>query len=68
MSLADLEDYVAFGVGKPAHSVKVFREPGIFDTWPELKPFLERYVPDSILSTPSWHCLQKRMEESLRGR
>ncbi len=68
VSLADLEDNVASGVGKSSHKVKVFHELGMFNTWLELKPFLERYVLASILNTPSWHCLQKRMQEYLRGR
>ncbi|KAF8341836.1 hypothetical protein F5887DRAFT_1062436 [Amanita rubescens] len=68
VSLADLEDSVASGVGKSTHKVKVFHELGMFDTWPKLKLFLERYVPASILNTPSWRCLQKRMQEYLRGR
>ncbi|KAF8326242.1 hypothetical protein F5887DRAFT_1144981 [Amanita rubescens] len=66
--LADLDDSVASGVGKPAHKFKMFHELGMFDTWPKLKLFLERYVPASILNTPSWRCLQKRMQEYLRGR
>ena len=66
VSLADLEDNVASGVGKPQHTVEVFHDLGMFDTWAKLKPFLERYVPASILNTPSWRCLQKRMQEYLR--
>ncbi|KAF8338586.1 hypothetical protein F5887DRAFT_1236729 [Amanita rubescens] len=68
VSLADLEDSVASGVGKSTHKVKVFHELGMFNTWPKLKLFLERYVPASILNAPSWRCLQKRMQEYLRGR
>ena len=68
VSLADLADSVASGVGKPTHNVKAFHELEMFDTWPKLKLFLERYVPASILNTPSWRCLQKRMQEYLLGR
>ena len=68
VSLADLEDGVAAGVGKPTHDVKLFHELGMFGTWPKLKSFLERYVPASTFNTLSWRCLQKRMQEYLRGR
>jgi hypothetical protein len=64
VSLADLEDNVASGVGKPTHRVNVFHE---LDTWPKLKLFLERYA-SSILNNPSWRCLQKRMQQYLQGR
>jgi hypothetical protein len=43
LSLADLEDD-ASGVSKP-NAVQLFHELGMFDTWPKLKSFLERYVP-----------------------
>ena len=65
VSLADLGDNVASGVGKPTHRVNVIHE---LDTWPKLKLFLERCVLASIVNTPSWRCLQKRMQEYLQGR
>lgn len=62
LPLADLiEDTISY-------EVQVFHELGMFDTWPKLKRFLERYVPASILETPSGHRLQQRMREYLLGR
>ncbi|KAF8343670.1 hypothetical protein F5887DRAFT_1134740 [Amanita rubescens] len=48
--------------------VEVFHELGMFDTWPKLKSFFERYVPASVLETPSGYRLQQRMREYLLGR
>ena len=68
LSLADLEDAMASGVSKPARGVKVFHELGMFDTWPKLKSFVERYVPPSIMQSHSGYGLQVRMQEYLLGR
>jgi hypothetical protein len=68
VSLADLEDNVAPGVGKPPHTVEVFHELGMFDTWPKLMNFFGRYVPASFLENPSGYRLQQRMREYLLGR
>ena len=68
VSLADLEDNVASGVGKPLHTVKVFHELGMFDTWPKLMNFFGRYVPASFLENSSGYRLQQRMQEYLLGR
>jgi len=68
VSLADLEDNVASGVGKPPHTVKVFHELGMFDTWPKLMNFFGRYVPASFLENSSGYRLQQRMREYLLGR
>ncbi|KAF8352173.1 hypothetical protein F5887DRAFT_16705 [Amanita rubescens] len=68
LSLADLEEGMASGVSKPAEGVEVFHELGMFDTWPKLKSFVERYVPLSILESHSGYGLQVRMQEYLLGR
>jgi hypothetical protein len=68
LSLADLEEAMASGVSKRAQGVEVFYELGMFDTWPKLKSFVERYVPLSILQSHSGHGLQVRMQEYLLGR
>jgi hypothetical protein len=65
LSLAELEDDKVSGVSKPANAVQVFHNLGMFDTWPKMKSFLERYVPASILESPSGYRLQKRMREYL---
>jgi hypothetical protein len=67
LSLAELGEAMASGVSKP-EGVKLFFELGMFDTWPKLKPFLERYIPASILETPSGYRLQVRIREYLLGR
>ncbi|KAM6498797.1 hypothetical protein JOM56_006745, partial [Amanita muscaria] len=68
LPLEDLEDHRASGVSKPAESVILFHELGMFDTWPKLKAFLERYVPASFSETPSGYRLQQRIREYLLGR
>jgi len=67
VSLAELKGTMASGVGKPV-PVQLFHKLGMFDTWPKLKPFLERYVPASILRSDSGICLQIRIQEFLLGR
>ena len=67
-SPVELEDVMASGVSKPAEGITLFHNLGMFDTWPKLKPFLERYIPTSFLETPSGYCLQKRIQEYLLGR
>lgn len=66
--LADLEDSVASGVGKPRHIIEVFHELGMFETWPEFRDFLQRYIPVSLLYNASGYHLQQRMREYLMGR
>ena len=68
LSLGDLEEAMVSGVSKPAEAVILFHELGMFDTWPKLKAFLERYIPASFLETPSGHRLQQRIREYLLGR
>jgi len=68
LSLGDLREAMASGVSKPAGAVTVFHQLGMFDTWPKLKPFLERYVPTSILKSKSGCRLQLRIQEYLLGR
>jgi hypothetical protein len=66
--LADLEDYVVCGISRPIEAVQLFHKLGMFDTWPKLKSFLERYIPRSILYSLSGYRLQQRMREYLQGR
>lgn len=66
--LEDLHDSLASGVSKPIGEVGLFHELGMFDTWPKLKPFLERYLPASFLNTLSGLHLQHRIREYLLGR
>lgn len=68
LSLVELEEAMASGVSKPAKSVQLFHQLGMFDTWPKLELFLKRYIPASILETPSGYRLQQRMREYLLGR
>jgi len=65
--LADLEDNIASGVGKPTLKVKVFHELGMFDTWLKLMNFFECYIPTSFLKNPSGYHLQQWMQEYLLG-
>jgi hypothetical protein len=70
-SLAELGCAMDSGVSAastPAGAVQLFHKLGMFDTWPKLKSFLKRYIPSSILYSPSGYCLQKRMREYLQGR
>jgi hypothetical protein len=67
VSLEELEEAMHSGVSKPA-AVKLFHDLGMFDTWPKLKPFVERYVPTSVLESPSGRRLQLRIREHLLGR
>jgi hypothetical protein len=67
VSLAELEEALASGVSK-SMGVDLFHKLGMFDSWPKLKSFLERYVPHSILESPSGHRLQLRIREHLLGR
>ena len=66
MTLEDLKDSMASGVSK-AEKIYLFHELGMFDTWPKLKAFLERYIPTSLLETPSGRELQKWMQEYSSG-
>ena len=59
---------MASKVPKPAKVVQLFHELGMFDIWPKLKSFLERYVSASILDSSSRYHLQQRMREYLQGR
>jgi len=66
--LEDLLDHVAAGVSKPIGMVSFFYDLGMFDTWPKLKQFLERYLPASFFESPSGQLLQRRIREYLLGR
>jgi hypothetical protein len=68
LSLPDIMDTMASGVSKPVTVVQLFHRLGMFDTWPKLKSFLERYTPASIFESPSGRRLQQRMREYLQGR
>jgi hypothetical protein len=70
MSMEDLEgDFIASGVSKPFVPNEGWTtELGMFDNWPKLKVFLERYLPPSFLETASGHRLQQRIQEYLLGR
>jgi hypothetical protein len=68
LSLKDVEEPVISGVSKPDDSVKLFHRLGMFDTWLKLKPFLRRYIPTSVLESPSGLRLQQRIREYLLGR
>jgi len=61
-------DHVATGVSKPIGMVSFFYDLGIFDTWPKLKQFLERYLPASFFESPPGQLLQRRIREYLLGR
>ena len=67
LSLGDIRDAMASGVSK-TRAVNVFYQLGMFDTWPKLKLFFERYIPPSILDSPSGSRLQQRIREYLLGR
>jgi hypothetical protein len=68
LSLAELEEAMASGVSKPAGGVILFHQLGMFDTWPKMEPFLERYVLASIFKFLSGYRLQQRIREYLQGR
>ena len=67
LSLRDLEEPMASGVSKTG-AFRLHHQLGMFDTWPKLRLFLERYIPTSILESPSGYRLQKRIREYLLGR
>ena len=68
LSLEEVQDSIASGVSKLHNAVKVVHELGMFDTWEKLKPFLQRYIPASILYSDSGEHLQQRMRDYLQGR
>ena len=69
LSLPDLRDAMSSGVTKPTVlSVRLFHKFGMFDTWPKLRSFLERYIPANIFESLSGRRLQQRMREYLQGR
>ena len=67
LSLEDMREAMASGVSKSGE-VEVFHRLGMFDTWPKLELFVKRYIPSSILETPSGSRLQQRIREYLLGR
>jgi hypothetical protein len=67
LSLAEVSDAMTSGVSKSA-GIHLFYELGMFDTWKDLKSFLQRYIPATILESESGKCLQERMREYLQGR
>ena len=67
VTMEELQDTVGSGVSKPV-GIESFHDLGMFDTWPSLMAFLERYLPDTFLKTPSGIILQQRIQEYLLGR
>lgn len=67
VTMDDLRDAMASGVSK-YDTVRLYHKLGMFDTWPTLSSFLERYLPDTLLESPSWNCLRTRIQEYLMGR
>ena len=57
---------MASGVSKRA-SVQLFHNLGMFDTWQNMKLFVDCYIPAYILESDSGHRLQKRTREYLQG-
>jgi hypothetical protein len=68
LSVEDLREAISSGVSKPTEAVVLFHDLGMFDTWPKLKAFLDRYIPTSLLDSDSGLYLQKRIREYLLGR
>jgi hypothetical protein len=69
VSMEDLGDAMASGVSRPfIPNEGWITDLGMFDNWPKLKAFLERYLPPSFLETASGHRLQQRIQEYLLGR
>ena len=66
VTMEELQDAVGSGVSKPA-GAELFHELGMFNTWPSLLVFLERYLPPSFLATGSGIHLQRRIQEYLLG-
>ena len=67
LSLQELNDTMASGVSKPA-PVELFHNLGMFDTWQDVKLFVDRYIPAYIFETNSGRHLQQQMREYLLGR
>jgi hypothetical protein len=67
LSLPEVQDAVSSGVSKP-EIVELVHELGTFDTWRNLRPFLECYVPATFLESASGCRLIKRIREYLLGR
>ena len=67
LSLQELNDAMASGVSKPA-PVELFHNLGMFDTWQNMKLFVDHYIPAYIFESDSGHRLQKWMREYLQGR
>ena len=67
LSLQELNDAMASGVSKPA-PVELFHNLGMFDTWQDVKLFVDRYIPAYIFESNSRRHLQQQMREYLLGR
>lgn len=66
--LEEVQHTGASGVSKRFDGVQLFHELGMFDTQQKLELFLKRYIPASILYSPSGCRLQQRMQKYLQGR
>ena len=68
LSLEEVEDALNSGVGKPLGQFETFVELGMFDNPLKLEATLQRYIPSSILESPSGKSLRMRIREYLPGR
>jgi hypothetical protein len=67
VTMEELHDTYSHGVSKPV-GAELFHDLGMFNTWPSLIAFLERYLPATFLKTSSGILLQQRIQEYLLGR
>jgi hypothetical protein len=68
LSLEEVEDSLNSSVGKPLGQFQTFVELGMFDNPLKLEAILQRYIPSSILKSPSGKSLRTRIREYLPGR
>ena len=68
LSLEEVEDARNSSVGKPLGQFEAFVELGMFDNPLKLEATLQRYIPTSILESPSGKSLRTRIREYLPGR
>jgi hypothetical protein len=68
LSLEEVEEVLNSSVGKPLGQFETFVELGMFDDPLKLEAALQRYIPSSILESPSGKSLQTRIREYLPGR
>jgi hypothetical protein len=68
LSLEEVEETLSSNVGKPLGQFETFVELGMFDNPLKLEATLQRYIPASILESPSGKSLRTRIREYLPGR